>query len=161
MSDAAEAWLVECGHTRVFISAINMLHVIDDATLRQRVPMTPAHCNSVLVWQQQLMPVVNLAELLNQPTQSSYHYSCILGWQNRDIGTEYGALAASAFPLRVMIHDSHRVTAPVEQIEAWRDYALCFVEYNSKTVPIIDPARLFDASQFPHSSAKDFTSMIA
>ena len=85
----------------------------------------------------------------------------MLGWQDIQAGTEYGVLAASAFPQRIMIHDSHSVTPAAELAEAWQPYALCFVEYNNKVVPIIDPARCFNASQFDRQSGIEAVGMIA
>lgn len=152
MINAAEAWLVECGNVRVFVSALNMQHVIEHAGLCYRVPMTPAHCNSVLVWQQQVLPMVNLAEMIYQSTTASCPYSCVLGWQDIERGTEYGVLAASSFPQRVMIHDSHCIDPTPEVAQTWQGFALCFVEYNNKHIPIIDVARLFDSSQFAESA---------
>jgi len=147
-NQSTEAWLLECGAVKVLISATNMLHVIEDSRLRHHVPMAPAHCNSVLVWQRHVMPVVNLAKWLDNSDRQNYPYSCVVGWQDVDHGTEYGALVASAFPQRVMVHDVQCVTPPSDIADAWRDHALCFVDHNKMYVPIIDPARFFDAAQF-------------
>jgi chemotaxis signal transduction protein len=160
-NQSAVAWLLECGEAQVLISATNMLHVIEDTRLRYHVPMTPAYCNSVLVWQRQLMPVVNLSKWLNASTKYSCPYSCVLGWQDVDHGTEYGALAASAFPQRVMIHDSQCVTPSAELLTVWGDHALCFVDHNKMIVPIIDPARFFGAAQFERDTGSDSIGMIA
>jgi chemotaxis signal transduction protein len=161
MMNAAEAWLVECGNVRVFVSAVNMQHVIEHAGLHFAVPMTPKHCNSVLVWQQQVLPVVNLAEMMSQSAMASCAYSCVMGWQDIERGTEYGVLAASKFPQRVMIHDSHCVEPAVEIAHVWQGLAMCFVEYNNKQVPIIDVARLFGASQFSSQSGMTTLGMSA
>ncbi len=159
-NQSAEAWLLECGPTRVLVSAINLLHVVEDTSLRFHLPMAPAHCNSVFVWQQQLMPVVDLPVLINLPT-AACQYFCVLGWKDDTGLTEYGVLGASTFPQRVTIADSQSVTPSAEEISQWQDHALCFVSHRGKTIPIIDVARLFGDSQFAQGNDVNSIGMIA
>jgi chemotaxis signal transduction protein len=146
-NQAIEAWLLECGSLRLLVSPNNIQHVIESTDKYFHVPMMPAHCNSMLVWQQHVMPVVNVAVWLNAAS-TSCQYSCIMGWQDIDRGNEYGVLMTSAFPQRVKISDSNCVTPSAEVAECWQQCALCFVQLGNDVIPIIDPARLFGASQF-------------
>jgi len=159
VTQTSEAWLLECGAVRVLLSVINMQHVVE-ATQMFHMPMMPAHCNTVLVWQQHVMPIINIAGWLHEPV-STCPYSCIIGWQDIERGTEYGVLAASAFPQRIKVHDANCVTPSTELAQRWRQCALCFVQLGNEIVPVIDPARLFGASQFKLDADSRSLGMIA
>jgi len=126
-NQTVEAWLLECGRARLLVSPLNMQHVIEAANQYFHVPMMPAHCNSALVWQRQVIPVVNVALWLGM-SSSSCQYSCIMGWQDIERGTEYGVLMTTAFPQRIKIDDSSIVVPDSEVAERWQHCALCFVQ---------------------------------
>jgi len=145
-AQTTDAWLLECGSARVLISVTNMQHVVE-ASQMFHVPMMPAHCNRAMVWQQHVIPVINIAMWLKEPI-SAFPYSCIIGWQDIERGTEHGALVASAFPQRIKVHDADCIVPPSDIAERWQQCALCFVQLEGDVIPVIDPARLFGASQF-------------
>ena len=145
-TQSAEAWLLECGSVRALVSVLNMQHVIEAGQLFH-VPMMPAHCNSAMVWQKHVMPVVNIATWMQKPV-STCRYTCIIGWQDIQRGSEYGVLAATSFPQRTKIYDADCVEPSAELANLWKQCALCFVKMGNEIIPVIDPARLFGASQF-------------
>lgn len=148
MSGSA-AWLMDFGGgVLAAMSVTHVLHVLEDMSLVHRVPLAPAHCNRVLVWQQQLLPVVDLAQLkapeltaaLSQPGRA---YACVLGWRIANDATEYGVLLTRSLPRRIVIADDSMVAPSASEASTWQGSALSFFSYHGRTAPIIDPAPLF------------------
>lgn len=150
----ATAWILDCGDEAVIaVSAFNMLHVVEDAALRFKVPLTPAHCSEVLVWQQRVLPVIDLELLLRRhATVSQKNHSCVLGWLCPGDITEYGILATRTSPQRILVTDDKSRTPSAALADVWRGVALGFFEYQNKLIPIADPALVFGSSQVTASS---------
>ncbi len=163
MNHRVVAWMLDCGSgTVVAVSASNMLHVVEDAAQRFRVPLAPAHCNQVLVWQQRVLPIVDLAVLLTASAPVSKKiYSCVLGWRAPGDITEYGVFSTCSLPRRVLVTDDKAVTPTITQAELWRDIALGFFSYHGHSTPIVDPAAVFGSRQSAFVSRAEAVNRIA
>jgi len=153
MRGGAPAWLLDCGGgTVVAVAATSVLHVVEDASLLFRVPLAPTHCNQVLVWQQHVLPVVDLNVLVSGfttdvTTIARQTYACVLGCRTNNNETEYGVLLLRALPRRISVEDEQSVPPTVAQGESWANIALGFFSYHGRTVPIIDSAIVFGSKQ--------------
>lgn len=154
-TNESSAWLTDCGGgVLAAIGIPNVLHVVEDTSLLFRVPLAPAHCNRVLLWQNRVLPVVDLSVLLATKIASARSlYSCVLGWRDAGGVTEYGVLLSRALPRRILISDSQRAEPLDTDVERWRGIALGFFSYHKHITPIVDPAALFGSTQaFRHLS---------
>src|SRR3954462_9406298 len=111
MSDNAPAWLLDCGSgVMAAVGITSVLHVIEDTSLLFRVPLAPAHCNHVLIWQERVLPAADLAVRINGAADASVRtYACVLGWRNVQNQTEYGALLIRGLPRRITVSDEQVV----------------------------------------------------
>jgi chemotaxis signal transduction protein len=150
MSAYSEVWLLDCGQgSTVAVPAANMLHVVDDASLCFRVPMAPAHCDRVLVWQKRVLPIVDARRLLYPAVDRLIHeVFCVLGWSIRDDETEYGVITTIASPRRAVVRDDQCTAPTTEQAALWRSHALCVFAHQGTAIPIVDPASLFGSRQW-------------
>jgi hypothetical protein len=146
MSLRTAAWLLDCGGgVRVALPLTNLLHLIEDRALLQRVPLVPKHLSNVLLWQQRIFCVVDLAMqfgALVPATAASY--VCLLGWCESDGRSDYGGLLVRELPRRVQIDDQSLAT-PTQQLAAqWAGVALTYFDFHGHIIPIIAPAALFE-----------------
>ena len=153
MSQGAPAWMLDCGGGVVVATGLaNVLHVIEDTSALFRVPMAPAHCNRVLLWQQRVLPAVDLAALLiGAAPPAPRLYACVLGWRVSRNDTEYGVLLARGLPRRITVSDDQRIRPSDSDAERWRGIGLSFFSYHKRATPIVDPASLFGSVQ--HTTA--------
>jgi chemotaxis signal transduction protein len=149
VSNVLEAWLLECGGgVTVAVPAINMLHVVEETSRCFRVPMAPPHCDHVLVWQERVLPIVDIAKLLSPLVAVSVAHKgyCVVGWCGVDDISEYGVIGAATAPRRVIIRDDMSV-APSAQLASQWPVAVGFFVHAKDTIAIVDPARLFGSQQ--------------
>jgi chemotaxis signal transduction protein len=149
MSYGNEAWVLDCGQGVVAaVGAAHMLHVVEDAALCFRVPMAPTHCDRVLLWQKRVLPVVDMRPLIGVALGSTATQCfCVLGWCTPDDVTEYGVIATTAVPRRIVVTDDKSMEPTVERAASWRSFAVGFFSYHDTAVPILDPATLFGSRQ--------------
>jgi chemotaxis signal transduction protein len=144
---STSAWLLDCGGgTRVAVALSTLLHLIEDNSLLFRVPVVPRHLAHVLLWQQRVFPVVDLALQLTGSTPAGAHtYICMLGWRNSSDQSDYGALLVRELPRRIHIPDQSLATPTPQLAGRWQGLALTYFALAKQVIPIIAPAALFES----------------
>ena len=135
----ATAWLMS--FSRDFLAAVGereMLHLVETPRLEE-IPQTPLHCRQVLLWEGELLPVLDLkAWLTKQPSPCERVSVGIVGWQERPCAIpQYGALMFSGVPQKIRVSDDHVCHLP-EHPTAWKAIAASCVCYDHQPVPILD-----------------------
>jgi chemotaxis signal transduction protein len=145
-----QAWLLDCGAgVRVAIAVPSLLHLIEDCSLLQRVPLVPRHLGQVLLWQQRVFPVVDLTLQMDagQPVTdqpAAHRYVCLLGWCDAQQCSDYGGVLVRELPRRIQIADQSLAT-PTQKLAAhWAGIALTYFDFHGHVIPIIAPAALFE-----------------
>jgi chemotaxis signal transduction protein len=146
MSKSTPAWLLDCGGgVHVAVALPSLLHLIEDTTLVQRVPVVPRHLGQVLLWQERCLAVVDLCLQLGRPLSSAARtYVCLLGWCNGKGESDYGGLLVRKLPRRVQITDQALATPTVQMASDWQGLALTYFDLQGHIFPIIAPAALFE-----------------
>ncbi len=136
------AWLLNFGPgLRAAVGTQVLLHIIDDPKIHP-VPCTPAHCHSVVSWQGQLLPVLDMASLLDDGPQT-HLLLAIAGYQDHTENvTRFGALLISAPPAAIAVGATQSCPLP-EQPVGWNKYALSCFDYHDVAIPILNLARIF------------------
>ena len=145
MSKRTAAWLLDCGGSvRVAVSLHTLVHLIEDTSLLQRVPVVPRHLSQVLLWQDRVFPSVDLALQLQGRTASGKRtYVAMLGWRDGET-TDYGALLVRELPRRIQIADQSLATPTPQLATQWQGLALTYFDLQGQVIPIITPAALFE-----------------
>lgn len=140
----ATAWLMsfQCG----FLAAVGereMVHLVETPQLEE-IPQTPSHCRHVLLWEGDLLPVLDLTACLTaESTQLDRISVGIVGWQEQPGSLpQYGALMFVGVPQKIRVADDHVCNLP-DQPAAWQAVAASCVRYDDQPVPILDLPRIF------------------
>jgi len=140
------AWLLDLGEGLLAaVGELELVHLLPDAPALFDVPQSPAYCRKVLVWQQEILPLMNLAtRLLGRPAARGGGLVAVTAYQERPgADPSYGALMLSAPPVRVRVADSQACGLPEAQ-PGWRHMAIaCFEREGRGPVPVLDLAKVF------------------
>lgn len=140
----AMAWIVQFeGGFRAAVGEREMAHLIEMPIL-EAIPQTPLHCQYVMLWEGEILPVMDLtAWLTGRPAMLDHISVGIVGWQEEAGGTpQYGALLLNQVPQKVAVDDTQFCDLP-ESPPGWREVTISCFRHNNQPIPILDVPRLF------------------
>jgi chemotaxis signal transduction protein len=140
----AMAWIVALdGNLCIAMGEHEMVHFVEHPVC-DAIPYTPAHCQQVLWWEGEILPVVDLAAwLTGAPVERTHVAVGIVRWQERpEAAPQYGALLCTGIPQKVLVKDEQVCDLPV-QPSGWKQVAISCFRHNSHPVPIVDLPSLF------------------
>ena len=143
MAESA-AWVLALDHQlRAAVSEREMVHLIETPTLLE-VPRSPFYCWQVLVWNETVLPAMDLAAWLRgQPMQRQQPLAGVFPYQTRPgADPEYGALLLSGIPTRTRVDDD-QVCALPKQPGSWQTLAISCFRQGSQPIPILDLPHIF------------------
>lgn len=136
------------------VGEFELVHLPVDRPVLVEVPQTPHFCRHVMVWQNKIVPVMNLvARFLaksgqdpeNRAEQGADEIIAIFAYRARQSAiVEYGALALNSIPWRIAVSDAQMCDLPTG-LESWRPYVIsCFQsDLVQGAVPVLNISRLF------------------
>lgn len=116
MAESA-AWVLALDHQlRAAVGERELAHLIEVPILLD-VPRSPPYCRQVLVWNDTVLPAMDLAAWLRrQPMQRQQPLAGVFAYQTRPgADPEYGALLLSGIPTRTRVDDDGLRTAETTQ----------------------------------------------
>ena len=116
MIDAVEAWLLKTGgDIDLAVGAASMVQLLDKPTT-YRIPATPAYASTVLLWENQVVSILDpRAWLFDSPLQDA-SYVALLAYQTAPMEPlKYGAMRLSEVPESIQVDDSMKAI-PEEQL---------------------------------------------
>ena len=145
MTASTRAWMLDV--SAGWHIAVGSRHVIEYLLSPEAaaVPLAPVHCRGMLVWHDRLIPLVDLAPLLDtqQTIQRDSRRAVILGYRDSPRQpVRYGALVVRTAPTDVTVSDDMACPLPEEPAVIQHLCRSCFV-YRDEIVPILDTTRLF------------------
>lgn len=153
MADST-AWLLELdSQMYAAVGELEIIHLLQSPPLHV-IPKAPFYCNSVLVWQDRIIPLFDLlAWLEGYPLPRAHDTVAICAYQPQPgASLHYGALSLATIPVRVRLSDEQACTLPT-QAGGWRELAIACVEDAGRTIPIIDLPYIFSGALHLPSSA--------
>ncbi len=106
------------------------------------LPRMPAHCLGVLLWREQMIPVLDLSPVLSEEAEVRDR-AVVLAYQEMPRQPlRYGALVVRAAPVEVWVNDSMACLLP-EDPPAFRHFSCSCFLHQEKAIPILDTTRLF------------------
>lgn len=142
----ASAWLLTLdGGLQVAVGEQEMVHLVQLPPVFEIVDV-PAYCRYVLLWQGDVVPVLDLAAWASgRPATPTSTITGIFAYQTKD-AIAYGALPLLTVPARRRVRDEQACALPDQPVDGWARIALsCFSE-SDKQVPILDLRRLFSGA---------------
>jgi chemotaxis signal transduction protein len=139
------AWLLDFGDTcHAAVGTRELLHLVD-APSTFAVPCTPAYCSHIVLWQERLLPVLDIAARLGGLPRTA-PFLAVVGYQHqRGEYPQFGALRLAAPPKQLAVSDEQACRLP-EGSNAWRDLAISCFEYQGEAVPVLDLCRIFSCT---------------
>ena len=111
------------------------------------VPGAASHAVGLLLWQEQWLPLIDLACLFGAAdTVATPRYVLVVAYQRAPRqALEYGAIALSRLPETVFVSDDSACELP-EDNPLWPRISLSCFRHRDTPTPIVDTGRLFGAS---------------
>lgn len=145
----ATAWIISITDSvSAAVGEFELIHILPDDPELFNVPRSPAYCQQVFVWQNKIIPVMNLAKRFGLEKESAINnhvITSIFAYRAENTGLpEYGALLLNATPYRSEVSDAQACPLPTE-LYSWTHYVRsCFQETETKkAIPILKLERLF------------------
>jgi chemotaxis signal transduction protein len=141
----SKAWALDLGAgLQAAVGDREMVHLVPSPELFD-VPATPSHCRHVVIWKDEILPVVDLPAWLTGCTcQHQQSLIGIFAYQPRPgVSPRQGALLLNAIPRRLSVRDDQASALP-DKPKRWREIAVsCFTTVNGVSIPIIDLTCVF------------------
>ena len=141
--DSAAWVLTLAGQMHVAVGERELVHLIEAPTLLE-VPLSPYYCRQVLVWNDIVLPAMDLAAWLQgQPVQRWLTLAGVFAYQRRPGTTlEYGALLLAGIPTRARVADEQACPLP-EPPAKWHALAISCFQQDNQPIPILDLPTIF------------------
>ncbi len=143
------AWIISITDTvSASVGEFELVHILPDNPVLFNVPTAPYYCQQVFIWQNKIIPVMNLAARfgLEKPAVTNDHFIVsIFAYRAEKTGLfEYGALLLTATPYRTEVSDDQACPLPTD-LSAWTHYVRCCFQdtETQKAIPILNLERLF------------------
>lgn len=142
----ANAWLLDLGNgLHAAVGELEIVYVLPDPPTLFEIPRSPTYCRKVLVWQGEILPLMNLAMRLSVPAmpKNRKHVAITVFQDYPGSASHYGALSLGGLPVRIRVNDSFACELPDPQQE-WHQLAIaCFKLANQGPVPVLDLRQVF------------------
>lgn len=109
------------------------------------VPGTLPYCNEVLIFQNQILPVVDMSQLMegqkiNQAVEPIVGITVYQTEPSQPV--QYSCLHLATMPQNIYVNDEQECELPANQ-KHWEPFALCCFSHKDMIIPIINLAHLF------------------
>ncbi|HEY6096372.1 MAG TPA: chemotaxis protein CheW [Gallionellaceae bacterium] len=139
-----KAWLLDLGASnRAAVGVRELLHLID-APRTHEIPCTPAYCRHAVLWQDRLLPVMDMAGRLGGELQTGSLLAVVGYQQVRGELPRFGALMLASPPRQVEVSNEQACDLP-EEAQRWKSLAISCFDYQGDAVPVLNLGRIFDA----------------
>ena len=144
----SSAWLLQCGEElSIAVGDREMVELVQGQSSHP-VPGSPAHCSSVLIWQESIVPIMDLA-ILYGGTGLDHRdsYLCLLNYQEApNLPIQQLALRVSEAPERIQVDDAQFCElSPDLATSLLKPVTLSCFSHHARTVLILDIAGLCSA----------------
>jgi chemotaxis signal transduction protein len=144
---AAEAWLIHLNAgLRAAVGSREMLYVLPENFSTHKIPRSPAHAQSIVMWQEHLVPLIDLPRYVSDANYGSSQRLVGIVAVAANTGerstTELGALWMTRPPEKIQVTNEQACALP-PALQAWaRISASCFRHPVHGAVPILDLASI-------------------
>lgn len=138
------AWILPVDEfMKVAVGEFEFIHIVSQ-TEYFSIPQAPKYCDQVILWNENIVPVMDLS-LWYSGHEQSYDTAVIavLIYKNNNGDLLYGGIRLKNMPVLNIVTNDQSCLLPDES-DKWKEMCLsCFKSSNGDVVPILDVARLF------------------
>ncbi|MCV6636295.1 chemotaxis protein CheW [Candidatus Albibeggiatoa sp. nov. NOAA] len=144
--EATRAWLLDFGQgLRAAVGAHEMSHVLMEADIFN-IPRCPTYCNEVIVWENEILPVLDVGALLTgRRIERENDLLGVAVYQLTDIYITYVAMHLVDLPQSIYVEDDSACPLSDYQ-DIWKPFAISCFEHEETPVPVIDLRFLFSGN---------------
>lgn len=139
------AWILALDDAlRAAVGERELVYLIETPILLE-APLSPPYCRQVLVWNENLLPAMDLAAYLRpgKPVRRAQTLAGVFAYQAEpDTLPAYGALLLASIPERTRVADDHACPLP-KQPAGWRTLAISCFRRGDDPIPVLDLPHLF------------------
>jgi hypothetical protein len=148
-----DAWILSVARDRrAAVGAFEVVHVLTHSPVLFHVPLAPAHCRTVMLWEDRLLPVVDLHALITNG-EAAVEASKIGGLEqliavvayepDPQQPPEFGALLLASLPERASVGNVDACDLD-ESVAPWAPIALSLFRHAAYgAIPVLDLRRVF------------------
>ena len=143
MNNAA-AWVMNVGEgLYVAVSRAELVHILDSPYC-VRIPQAPAYCNHTAIWNDALLPIMDISYLLGHTTGSHVRdVVAVTIFKDKQGEHHYGGIRQAAPPELEYVTNDQICTPPVHLDRLAPASVSWFLSQDGHPVPILDVANLF------------------
>jgi chemotaxis signal transduction protein len=142
MPDPVPAWLLNiASNIQLAIAEHEAAEYLEDPEIHY-VPMTPAYSKNIIIWQDRMVPLIDLNVLYGNPATTDYRSVIVIAYQQKEyMPLQYIALVLAASPDKIFVSDEDACGLPENYPESLRPCTLSLFQYNNQITSVIDMAR--------------------
>lgn len=141
------AWLLPLqGAWRAAVGEWELVHLIERPVLLD-IPVTPFYCRQVVLWENQILPALDLAAwLTGRLMPREQMLAGVFAYQEQPGGAlHYGVLLLDGVPTRRVVNDEEACALPAGPA-GWREVAISCFGDGAGAVPILDLPYIFSGA---------------
>lgn len=143
----ATAWVIQLDHQMTAaVGQTELIHIVDTPEFYE-IPKAPTYCDHVILWNNRIVPVMDLSAWLNDSTVV-YRRSLVAIAVYRDQNNElkYGGIHLSETPAMETVNNEQACALPLTSSK-WRHISIsCFRSSDNNPVPILDVPTIFSTA---------------
>ncbi len=147
---SAQAWLLEFSRNQVAAVGLHELLEVLSRPKLYHVPMASARCHQVLVWRDEILPVVDFgADPTSEPDDAAPGgaVTAIAVYQTAPgEPLRHGALQLNVMPKAITVADNMACALP-ESHPSLDELAISCFFYENLAIPVIDLTRVFERAK--------------
>lgn len=140
----ASAWVMKVDETfYASVSQMELVHIIN-SPYTINIPKSPEYCQNLIIWNDNILPVVDLSRLLINVDSSTIHdVVAVITYKDSNNNIQYGGISLSCSPDLEHVENNQICELP-ENIKNLQTISLsCFLSKDGYEVPILDLNKLF------------------
>lgn len=146
----SKAWILGLDNDhQAAVGNQNMVEYIMASDLEMMpLPLTPAYCPGVMVWRQQIIPIIDIARLLSPAHEQLAAATgvMVLAYQ-KSAGepVQHGAIVLRSAPRDITVNSDMACPLPAAPA-AWQTLALACFSEQGQSVPILNAQQVFSSA---------------
>lgn len=143
MSKAA-AWVMKVDELlHVSVSQMELVHIINTPCYIN-VPKAPKFCQDIIIWNDNILPVVDLSTLCNQSgIKSTRNVIAVIIYRDINNEIQYGGVVLTDSPELEHVDNSQLCQLPNHAKDLHTVSLSCFISKAGNEVPILDMSKIF------------------
>jgi chemotaxis signal transduction protein len=140
----AAAWIMKLNSSLyASISQMELVHIVNNPVFVQ-VPKSPTFCEKIIIWNDNVLPVVDLNQLYDQPAPVEEHkVVAVIIFRDDNNDLHYGGIALKSSPMLEYVNNSQSCTIPAHATPLQDVTLACFTSEQGHQVPILNMTKIF------------------